>query len=177
MSGSTFQLRRSNWKVKIENQFFFQFSRAAWAEQWQKYPHLYFNEYWSKIRYYFVRWCQSYRFTTLNNRRISITWVLSPFIRQKPVFSIDMTEKNFLVCISQFFCGVNQTDFFSKEFSLFPSAVFPFLFCQSFAERNEHWIYNSISLQHTFQTISKRPGIRWMQYWLFLIMPIVVVFW
>ena len=25
MSGSTFQLRRSNWKLKIENQFFFQF--------------------------------------------------------------------------------------------------------------------------------------------------------
>ena len=25
MSGSTFQLRRSNWKLKIENQFYFQF--------------------------------------------------------------------------------------------------------------------------------------------------------
>ena len=25
MSGNTFQLRRSNWKLKIENQFFFQF--------------------------------------------------------------------------------------------------------------------------------------------------------
>ena len=115
MSGSTFQLRRSNWKVKIENQFFFQFSRAAWAEQWQKYPHLYFNEYWSKIRYYFVRWCQNYRFITLNNWRISITWFLA-LLLGKNLFFLYGRFYNFPKLQSRYICNLIDITLWNNDF-------------------------------------------------------------
>ena len=72
------------------------------------------------------------------------------FSNNLPVAAIQCTTKK-----------VDQIEFPRTEFPLYSQLLFLFS-CQSFEEKSEHWIHNSISLQHKFLTLSEKPRIRRM---------------